>query len=213
MVLSGIDLAAHRNEEVLFQNLSFCLLPQQLMTITGPNGIGKSTLLRIIVGLLKATKGNIILKDQEQTYPVATACHYLAPQNAMKPFLSVIDNLQFWSAFYGQNLRSPHEALADISLSDLEHLPFHVLSTGQKRRVAIARLLLSYRPIWILDEPISGVDSYAQTLLSHIFQHHLNQGGMIIAATHNPLGITENHNIALEKFSPREIKNESTILA
>lgn len=109
----------------------------------------------------------------------------------MKPFLSVIDNLQFWSAFYGQPLHSPHEVLADIGLSDLEHVPFNVLSTGQKRRIAIARLLLSYRPVWILDEPISGIDSYAQTLLTNIFQYHLNQGGMIIAATHSPLGIPE----------------------
>ncbi|MGF7157096.1 heme ABC exporter ATP-binding protein CcmA [Bartonella heixiaziensis] len=208
MVLSGKDLAAYRNETILFQGLSFCLFPQQLMTITGPNGIGKSTLLRIIVGLFDAAEGHVILKDHEKIYPVATACHYLGPQNAMKPFLSVIDNLQFWSAFYGQHLRYPHEALADIGLSDLGHLPFNVLSTGQKRRVAIARLLLSYRPIWILDEPISGVDSHAQTVLANIFQHHLNQGGMIITATHSSLGIPENHKIALEKFLPSQERIE-----
>ncbi|WP_142416241.1 heme ABC exporter ATP-binding protein CcmA [Bartonella massiliensis] len=202
MVLLGKNLAAYRNEEILFKNLSFCLFPQQLMTITGPNGIGKSTLLRIIVGLLEAAEGQIIFKDHEQRYPVATACHYLGSQNAMKPFLSVINNLQFWAEFYGQHLRFVHETLADIGLSDLEHLPFNALSTGQQRRVAIARLLLSYRPLWILDEPISGLDSHAQKLLSRIFQRHLNQGGMIIAATHYSLGIPENHTIALEKFLP-----------
>ncbi|WP_019223187.1 heme ABC exporter ATP-binding protein CcmA [Bartonella rattaustraliani] len=214
MVLSGKNLAAHRNERILFQNLSFRLFPQQLMTITGPNGIGKSTLLRIIVGLLKATEGSVSLEDHKKTYPTATACHYLGPQNAMKPFLSVIDNLHFWSVFYGQYLCSPHEALAEIGLSDLEHLPFNILSTGQKRRVALARLLLSYRPLWVLDEPLSGVDNHAQNLLTNVFQNHLNKGGMIVAATHSPLGISENHKIALEQFlPPKREEYESTILA
>ncbi|WP_455478812.1 heme ABC exporter ATP-binding protein CcmA [Bartonella sp. B10] len=202
MVLSGKDLAAHRNEEILFQDLSFCLFPHQLMTITGSNGIGKSTLLRIIAGLREAAEGHVILKNNDKLYPVATACHYLGTQNAMKSSLSVIDNLQFWASFYGQPLRHPHEALADIGLSDLEHLPFNVLSTGQKRRVAIARLLLSYRPIWILDEPTSGLDHPSQTTLTNLLQTHLNYGGMIIAATHNPLGIPENNKIALENFLP-----------
>ncbi|WP_455476006.1 heme ABC exporter ATP-binding protein CcmA [Bartonella sp. B17] len=214
MVLSGRDLAAQRNEKILFQGLSFCLFPQQLMTITGFNGIGKSTLLRIIAGLFEAAEGHIILEDNGQMYPVATACHYLSTQDAMKPPLSVINNLQFWSAFYGQHMRTPHEALADIGLSELEHLPFSVLSTGQRKRVAIARLLLSYRPIWILDEPISGLDNHAQTILVNLFQHHLNQGGMIIAATHIPLAISENHRINLEKFLPtRREWHESTVLA
>ncbi|MET3588957.1 heme exporter protein A [Bartonella silvatica] len=204
MVLLGKNLAAHRNEKILFQGLSFCLFSQQLMTVTGPNGVGKSTLLRIIVGLLEASEGDVILKDQEQIYPVATACHYLGPENAMKPFLSVIDNLQFWSAFHGEHLYCPHEALTEVGLSNLEYLPFHVLSTGQKRRVAIARLLLSYRPIWILDEPMSGVDNHTQALLTNIFQRHLNQNGMIIAATHHPLGIPENHKIHLKKIQKAE---------
>ncbi|WP_455474236.1 heme ABC exporter ATP-binding protein CcmA [Bartonella sp. B30(2025)] len=214
MVLSGRNLAAHRDEKILFQGLSFCLFSQQLMTITGFNGIGKSTLLRIIAGLFEAAEGHVILEDHGQTYPVAAACHYLSTQNAMKPHLSVINNLQFWSAFYGQHMRTPHEALADIDLSEIEHLPFSILSTGQKKRVAIARLLLSYRPIWILDEPMFGLDKQAQTILINLFQHHLNQGGMIIAATHIPLTISENHEINLENFLPtRKTWHESTLLA
>ncbi|KEG15771.1 heme ABC exporter ATP-binding protein CcmA [Bartonella bacilliformis] len=208
MMLLGKNLTAYRNEKILFQGLSFCLSTQQLMTITGPNGIGKSTLLRIIVGLLKASEGHVVLQDQKQTYPVAAACHYLSTQNAMKAFLSVIDNLKFWAEFYGQNLCQPYEALADVGLADLGHLPFNVLSTGQKRRVAIARLLLSYRPIWILDEPISGLDNHAQAICANLFQHHLNRGGMIIAVTHTPLGLPENHMITLENFLPSQERVE-----
>ncbi|WP_455477127.1 heme ABC exporter ATP-binding protein CcmA [Bartonella sp. B41] len=202
MVLSGKDLAIYRNKKILFQGLSFCLFPKQLMTITGSNGIGKSTLLRIIVGLLEASEGYVTLEDHGKKYPVATACHYLSTQYAMKSPLSVIDNLQFWSKFYKQRLYPPHKALADIGLSDIGHLPFNVLSTGQKRRVAIARLLLSYRPIWILDEPTSGLDSHANTILEGLFQRHLSQDGIIIATTHNPFSIPENHKIALENFLP-----------
>ncbi|CBI75809.1 Cytochrome c biogenesis ATP-binding export protein ccmA (Heme exporter protein A) [Bartonella clarridgeiae 73] len=202
MVLSGKNLTVHRNEKTLFKGLSFSLSTQQLMTITGPNGIGKSTLLRIIVGLFKATEGDLKLEDKGKIYPLAIACHYLNTQNAMKSSLSVIDNLKFWAEFYGQHFYYPHDALADIGLSDLAHLPFNILSTGQKRRVAIARLLLSYRPIWVLDEPISGLDHYAQTIFAKLFQRHLNQGGMIIAATHIPLGLKEHHVIALEHFYP-----------
>ncbi|AQX27420.1 heme ABC exporter ATP-binding protein CcmA [Bartonella sp. Raccoon60] len=200
MMLSGKNLTAHRNEKTLFQGLSFCLSTQQLMTITGPNGVGKSTLLRIIVGLFKATEGDLKLEDKGKIYPPALACHYLSTQNAMKSCLSVIDNLKFWAEFYGQHFYHPHDALAEIGLSDLAHLPFNILSTGQKRCVAIARLLLSYRPIWILDEPISGLDRHAQTIFATLFQCHLNQGGMIIAATHTSLGLKEHHIIALEHF-------------
>lgn len=204
MILSGKNLTAHRNERILFQDLSFRLLAQQFMMITGSNGIGKSTLLRIIVGLLEASEGYVEFQDHEQTYPLAAACHYLSVQNAMKSSLSVIDNLQFWAAFYGQHLRHPHQALADIGLVDLGHLPFSALSNGQKRCVAIARLLLSYRPVWILDEPTYGLDSHAQAICANLFQQHLNQGGMIIAATHIPLGIPTDHVIALEHFTPHQ---------
>ncbi|WP_332065317.1 heme ABC exporter ATP-binding protein CcmA [Bartonella sp. CB189] len=206
MLLLGKDIAAQRNEKILFQSLSFCLFSQQLMTIIGPNGIGKSTLLRIIAGLFEAAEGHIVLKDRQKTYPVATACHYLSTQNAMKPSLSVIENLRFWSNFYGQKMRSPYEALTDIGLCDLGSLPFSALSTGQKRRVAIARLLLSYRPIWILDEPMAGLDDHAQNILVNLFKHHLNQGGMIITTTHIPLAIPEDHRILLEKFLPPQRK-------
>ncbi|ALE03368.1 heme ABC exporter ATP-binding protein CcmA [Bartonella ancashensis] len=204
MMLLGKNLTAYRDEKILFQNLSFCLSTQQLMIVTGPNGVGKSTLLRIIVGLLQPSKGHVILKDHNKIYPLAIASHYLSTQNTMKNYLSVIDNLNFWADFYGQCLHHPHEALENLGLSDLKHLPFNVLSTGQKRCVALTRLLLSYRPIWILDEPISGLDERAQTICTNLFQHHLNQGGMIIVATHTSLNIPANHIITLENFLPHQ---------
>lgn len=202
MEITAVDLSAKRGEEVLFQHLNFTIHDRELLTITGPNGIGKSTLLRIIAGFLQANTGTIEAKEDGQIFPVALVSHYLGSQNAMKTHLTVLQNLEFWSDFDFSRLLSPMEALDQVELSGIEHLPFGVLSTGQKRRVAIARLLLSHQPLWLLDEPTSGLDKHASSIFAKIMEEHRNRSGMIIAATHLPLGLEENHHILLDDYLP-----------
>lgn len=202
MQISALDLSAKRGEDILFQHLDFTLHDRELMTITGPNGIGKSTLLRIIAGFLVPDDGSVVMEDDKTNFPVALASHYLGSQAAMKTHLSVLQNLEFWANFDNAPLVTPLEALDRVELAGIEQLPFGVLSTGQKRRVAIARLLLSYQPLWLLDEPTSGLDKHASEIFSRIMQDHLSHSGMIIAATHLPLGIKENCNIILDNYLP-----------
>lgn len=202
MEITAVDLSAKRGEEVLFQHLNFTIHDRELLTITGPNGIGKSTLLRIIAGFLQANEGTIEATEGGRIFPVALVSHYLGSQNAMKTHLTVLQNLEFWSDFDSSRLLSPMEALDQVELSGIEHLPFGVLSTGQKRRVAIARLLLSHQPLWLLDEPTSGLDKHASAIFAKIMEEHRNRSGMIIAATHLPLGIEENRHILLDDYLP-----------
>ena len=202
MKITAVDLSAKRGEEVLFQHLNFTIHDRELLTITGPNGIGKSTLLRIIAGFLQANEGEVAAQEGDQRFPVALVSHYLGSQNAMKTHLTVLQNLEFWSDFDSSRLLSPMEALDQVELSGIEHLPFGVLSTGQKRRVAIARLLLSHQPLWLLDEPTSGLDKHASAIFAKIMEEHRNRSGMIIAATHLPLGIEENRHILLDEYLP-----------
>ncbi len=202
MKITAVDLSAKRGEEVLFQHLRFTIHDRELLTITGPNGIGKSTLLRIIAGFLPANEGEVTAQEGDQRFPVSLVSHYLGSQNAMKTHLTVLQNLEFWSDFDSSRLLSPIEALAEVELSGTEHLPFGVLSTGQKRRVAIARLLLSHQPLWLLDEPTSGLDKHASAIFAKIMEEHRNRSGMIIAATHLPLGIEENRHILLDDYLP-----------
>lgn len=200
MILFAQNLAAQRGGETLFHQLDFTLESQQLMTITGQNGAGKSTLLRMIAGLLNPSQGVIGLDDGGIKFKVAAGCHYLGTQNAMKAILSVEDNLKFWIKFQGAPNMPPEQALEILELQGIEHLPYSVLSTGQKRRVAIARLMVSYRPVWIIDEPTTGLDEHASQIFATIMQHHLQSGGMIVAATHLPLGLKETRHIALEDY-------------
>ena len=107
----------------------------------------------------------------------------------MKTALTVEENLVFWRQFNGEPHLEPDEALEMVGLGDIGHLPFGYLSTGQKRRVSIARLLVSYRPLWLLDEPTAGLDAASEAQFAALMQAHLEDGGMIMAATHLPLGL------------------------
>jgi heme exporter protein A len=185
------DLAGERGGIELFANISFALDHGEGMAITGPNGAGKSTLLRILAGLLRPVGGSVQFLDGQGI--ASTDCfHFLGSLNAMKDQLTASENLAFWQAFMQSTVTdiAPQKALEAVNLSHVADLPFGYLSTGQKRRVAIARLLCVHRPVWLVDEPTSGLDKASEHLFAVLAQHHLNAGGILVAATHLPLGIT-----------------------
>ncbi|RWC04690.1 MAG: heme ABC exporter ATP-binding protein CcmA [Mesorhizobium sp.] len=190
MRLIAENLGGERGGEAVFSGINFALCKGQALIVTGPNGAGKSTLLRIVAGLLPVAAGRLLVEGGGEDFPsVASACHYLGHQNAMKTALSVAENLRFWRDFSGADFLSAEEALAMVGLDGIGHLPFGYLSTGQRRRAAIAKLLVSRRPLWLLDEPTAGLDKASEERFGGLMREHLDEGGIIIAATHLPLGL------------------------
>lgn len=189
MRLIAEALSGERGGETIFSNISFALAGGEVLVVTGPNGSGKSTLLRVVAGLLPIAAGRLVLDSGEEAVTVGQACHYLGHQNAMKSQLTVTENLAFWRNFLGQTHLGIDEALDSVGLDGLGHIPFGTLSTGQRRRAAMARLLVSRRPVWLLDEPTAGLDSASEARFTRLMQTHLAEGGMLIAATHSPLGL------------------------
>lgn len=193
MQAAATKLKGRRGDSVLFDDVSFTLGRGEALVITGPNGSGKSTLLRILAGLLAADSGAFSLSDDAgAALPVTDYAHYLGHRNAMKRELKVSENLAFWKRF--QPVESDEslpidEAIEQVGLTGVAHLPFGYLSAGQQRRIALARLLVSHRPLWLLDEPTAALDKRSDQLFADLVGRHLASGGLAIAATHQPLGL------------------------
>jgi heme exporter protein A len=191
------NLGGERSGQLIFSSVNFSLEEGQALVVTGSNGSGKSTLLRVIAGLLNASHGSVLLIDcgqDEETSIPHEYMHYLGHQNALKLPLSVEENLCFWQEFCGNPLLGINDALIKVGLPGIEHLPAAYLSAGQKRRVSIARLLVSHKSIWIVDEPTSALDKASEVLFAKLIEGHLSTGGIVIAATHQSLGIDSNNN-------------------
>src|SRR5436190_14390712 len=188
LALRGHDLVCRRGGREVFSGLNFTLASGQALAVTGRNGAGKSSLLRMIAGLLRIEGGALSLKGGDKERSIGEQAHYLGHQDAYKPSLSVIENLEFWSAWLG-NASECRAALGAVDLETLSRLPAAYLSAGQKRRLSLARLVAIPRPIWLLDEPSSALDAMAQTALLFLMREHLSKGGMIIAATHADIAI------------------------
>lgn len=190
MRLVAEGLAGERGGEPVFSDVGFALSEGDALVVTGANGSGKSTLLRVVAGLLPPAAGSVTLEGGgEEWTTVMSACHYLGHQNGMKTALTLAENLGFWRGFQGEPHLETGEALEMVGLGALGHLPFGYLSTGQKRRVAIARLLVSWRPVWLLDEPTAGLDAASERQFGALMQAHREDGGIVVAATHLPLGL------------------------
>ena len=190
MRLSGRGIRCMRGGRDVFSGLDFETCSGETLAVVGPNGSGKTSLLRIIAGLLAPADGSIALEGGDVELTLPEQAHYVAHRDALKPALSVIENLSFWQDFLGGEASEAKGCLATVGLDHAIHLPAAYLSAGQRRRLSIARLLTVRRPIWLLDEPTNALDSAGQSMFAALMADHLARGGLIVAATHVPLGIT-----------------------
>ena len=196
MRLEGSGLTCVRGGREVFSALGFTVGGGEALIVTGRNGAGKSSLLRMIAGLVRVAGGRLALTDGVQDLTIGEQAHYLGHQDALKPSLTVAENLGFWTRYLGGS-EPPKTALAAVGLAGLADLPAAYLSAGQRRRLSIARLVAVNRPIWLLDEPTSALDREAQDALKGLMQKHLSGGGLIVAAAHGPIGLETHKELRL----------------
>ena len=192
MRLIAEALTSTRGGRSLFSDLSFAVDGGEALLLLGPNGAGKTTLIRILAGLLAPAAGAVRLDGGDAERSVGEQCHYVGHLNALKAGLTVEENASFWCRFLdrGGAADRVETALSAFGLAELADIPAAYLSAGQKRRLGLARLLLAERPVWLLDEPTVSLDRAAQEMLAAAAGAHLSAGGLVVAATHVPLGFT-----------------------
>lgn len=181
-------LACRRGGRAIFDGVGFRLDNGTAIALTGRNGAGKSSLIAMLSGRLRPEAGIIELEGLDDM-PLTEAAHLVGHRDGLKTALTAAENLRFAQDLLGQPGLDPTEALATVGLPHAGSLPVGYLSAGQRRRVALARLLVAARPIWLLDEPMAALDAGSQAMLSRLMQAHLATGGAILAATHGPLGL------------------------
>ena len=186
-MLEARELACWRGERAIFAGLSFTLPPGGALLLVGANGAGKSSLLRVLAGLIPAAEGELLWQGRDalaDRVAHAGRLRYLSHQDALKPSLTAAENLGFYARLWGGDVAA---ALRTVGLAELAELPARVLSSGQKRRLALARLALAPAPLWLLDEPTVGLDAASVARLGGLLAAHRDAGGAVIAATHLPL--------------------------
>jgi heme exporter protein A len=186
--LGAEALACRRGGRLIFDGLSFRLTNGEAIALTGRNGAGKSSLIAMLCGRLRPEAGAIRLEGFGEV-PLAEAAHLVGHRDGLKSALTAAENLGFAQDVLGSPAATPGEALAAVGLPHVGELPVGYLSAGQRRRVALARLLVAARPLWLLDEPLAALDTASQAMLAGLMREHLAVGGAILAATHGPLGL------------------------
>jgi heme exporter protein A len=191
MRLRAWDLTIERGGRRVIAELSFEAPAGSGLIVTGPNGAGKTSLLRALAGFLPIESGAFALDDGDGERTVGEQAHYLGHADGVKAALTAGENLAFAAAMLGgdSSRKAQLAALAALGLSHAIDFPARLLSAGQRRRVALARLLVAERPLWLLDEPTTALDSAAQLALAALMRAHLKSGGILVAAVHAPLGL------------------------
>lgn len=192
MQLIADNIAVARGSRLVVEDVSFLVAAGQVLQLTGPNGAGKTTLMRAVAGFLPLANGTLRLDGGLADTPIAEQCHYVGHLNGVKAKQSVAENLSFWGEYLGGG-RVPvsriDAALDAFGLTSLAPIAAGYLSAGQKRRVGLARLLVVDRPVWLLDEPTVSLDAASTGVLANLITRHVASGGLVLAATHIPLGL------------------------
>ena len=200
LALEAQGLSVERGGRLLAKELSFSVRAGEALVVTGPNGAGKSSLLRVLAGLLRPAAGILRLDGAGELDAPGLRAHYVGHQEAQKSSLTAHENLAFWADMLGDPELpgvAPEVALTAWSIAHTAAIPAGYLSAGQKRRLALARLLVAPRPLWLLDEPATALDAATQSRLADIMEAHLAAGGLIVAATHAPLGLSSARELRL----------------
>ncbi len=198
MRLLGTQLVCVRGGRQVFAGLDFDVGAGEALVVTGRNGAGKSSLLRMIAGFVRTAGGLLELRHGDPELTLPEQAHYLGHQDALKPSLSVAENLDFWARYLGAEAPG-RDGLEAVGLGAVAALPAAYLSAGQRRRLSIARLVAVQRPLWLLDEPTSALDRAAQETLAGLMRAHLAGGGLIVAAAHGPIGLADTKELRLEE--------------
>jgi heme exporter protein A len=189
--LSARGLRVERGGRAIVQDISFELASGEALLVLGRNGAGKSTLLRALAGLLPLRGGEAVFSGADGA-PLPERAHYVGHADGLKSALTALENLEFWATMLGGAGKfSPQKALEKVGLARIGDFPVGYLSAGQKRRVALARLFVAPRPVWILDEPATALDVGSQEKFAASMAEHRAGGGLILAATHAPLGLID----------------------
>jgi len=187
--LRATALVCGRGGMALTGELTFAAAPGQCLLLRGPNGTGKTTLLLTLCGLVAPLSGGFELEGLDPD--AGPQLHYCGHRNAVKARLTTLENLQFWQALNGATGIAAMAALDEVGLGALAGLDAGYLSAGQSRRLALARLLVSHRPLWLLDEPTAALDLEGHDLVTRLIDRHLDMGGTAIAATHDPITLPD----------------------
>ncbi len=200
---SGKELSSFRGGRLVLRDLSFSVRGGEALLLTGPNGSGKSTLLRLMAGLLDPLTGTLFRDGVDVTEDAEAHRHstyYFGHAEAIKPALTIREDLQFWRGL-NQADTDLEEAISALGLSEQADLPGRYLSAGQRRRTALARLMVKGADLWLLDEPSVGLDKASTKLLSDLVKRHQDSGGMVVAATHVDLNLANETVLDIGQFA------------